>query len=161
MAQILKLEIEQIQSHDSLLDLGMDSLMIMEAIASLKQDLQLMLYPREIYERPRLDVLTAYLAAEFTKAHDSEAATAAAAIPSQSLSVKTKKQWQKPDHKNPNPIAFILSSPRSGSTLLRVMLAGHPGLYSPPELHLLPLRLWAIATRNWVYPTSAKGYNGP
>ncbi|WP_030006270.1 fatty-acyl-[ACP] elongase/decarboxylase Ols [Picosynechococcus sp. NKBG042902] len=138
VAQILKLEIDQIQSHDSLLDLGMDSLMIMEAIASLKQDLQLMLYPREIYERPRLDVLTAYLAAEFTKAHDSEAATATAAIPSQSLSVKTKKQWQKPDHKNPNPITFILSSPRSGSTLLRVMLAGHPGLYSPPELHLLP-----------------------
>ncbi|MEN9568189.1 MAG: hypothetical protein RLZZ69_3385, partial [Cyanobacteriota bacterium] len=36
------------------------------------------------------------------------------------------------------PAAFILSSPRSGSTLLRVMLAGHPSLCSPPELHLLP-----------------------
>lgn len=32
---------------------------------------------------------------------------------------------------------FILSAPRSGSTLLRVMLAGHPQLFSPPELHLL------------------------
>ncbi len=138
VAQILRLDINQIQSHDSLLDLGMDSLMIMEAIASLKQDLQLMLYPREIYERPRLDVLTAYLASEFTKAHDPEAATTTEAIPSQSLAVKTKKPWQKPDRKNPNPVAFILSSPRSGSTLLRVMLAGHPGLYSPPELHLLP-----------------------
>lgn len=39
--------------------------------------------------------------------------------------------------KNP-PIAFILSPPRSGSTLLRVMLAGNPSLFSPPELHLLP-----------------------
>ncbi|MFL6655898.1 MAG: sulfotransferase [Sulfurifustis sp.] len=35
------------------------------------------------------------------------------------------------------PIALILSSPRSGSTLLRAMLAGHPDLMAPPELHLL------------------------
>jgi pimeloyl-ACP methyl ester carboxylesterase len=46
--------------------------------------------------------------------------------------------WHEPEQKNPQKIAFILSSPRSGSTLLRVMLAGHPALYSPPELHLLP-----------------------
>jgi acyl carrier protein len=33
--------------------------------------------------------------------------------------------------------AFILSAPRSGSTLLRVMLAGNPRLFAPPELYLL------------------------
>jgi hypothetical protein len=38
--------------------------------------------------------------------------------------------------KNPRAI-FLLSPPRSGSTLLRVMLAGHDGLFSPPELELL------------------------
>lgn len=32
---------------------------------------------------------------------------------------------------------FILNSPRSGSTLLRVMLAGHPALFVPPELRML------------------------
>ncbi|GEM_PF-1247716 len=32
---------------------------------------------------------------------------------------------------------FILSAPRSGSTLLRVMLAGHQKLFAPPELALL------------------------
>ena len=32
---------------------------------------------------------------------------------------------------------FVLSPPRSGSTLLRVMLGGHPRLFSPPELELL------------------------
>lgn len=32
---------------------------------------------------------------------------------------------------------FILSPPRSGSTLLRVMVAGNPSLFAPPELHLL------------------------
>lgn len=38
--------------------------------------------------------------------------------------------------KNPQAI-FVLCPPRSGSTLLRVMLAGHPQLFSPPELYLL------------------------
>ncbi|CAN5828490.1 hypothetical protein BH23ACT10_BH23ACT10_17660 [soil metagenome] len=33
--------------------------------------------------------------------------------------------------------AFILSPPRSGTTLLRVMLAGHPDLFAAPELQLL------------------------
>jgi thioesterase domain-containing protein len=32
---------------------------------------------------------------------------------------------------------FILSPPRSGSTLSRVMLGGHPRLFAPPELQLL------------------------
>ena len=35
------------------------------------------------------------------------------------------------------PVIFILSPPRSGSTLLRVMLAGHPRLFAPQELELL------------------------
>jgi hypothetical protein len=35
------------------------------------------------------------------------------------------------------PTVFILSSARSGSTLLRTMLAGHTELNAPPELHLL------------------------
>ncbi len=34
------------------------------------------------------------------------------------------------------PAIFILAAPRSGSTLLRVMLAGHPQLFAPPELYL-------------------------
>ncbi|MCB1056319.1 MAG: amino acid adenylation domain-containing protein, partial [Acidobacteria bacterium] len=38
------------------------------------------------------------------------------------------------------PALFILSPPRSGSTLLRVMLAGHSRLFSPPELELLGYR---------------------
>ncbi|MDZ7402463.1 MAG: amino acid adenylation domain-containing protein [candidate division KSB1 bacterium] len=41
-----------------------------------------------------------------------------------------------PKEKNP-PAIFVLSPPRSGSTLFRVMLAGHPQLFAPPELDLL------------------------
>lgn len=35
------------------------------------------------------------------------------------------------------PIVLVISSVRAGSTLLRAMLAGHPDLMAPPELHLL------------------------
>ncbi len=41
----------------------------------------------------------------------------------------------RPD-KNPRAI-FVLAPPRSGSTLLRIILAGSSQLFSPPELHLL------------------------
>ncbi|MEZ4432901.1 MAG: amino acid adenylation domain-containing protein [bacterium] len=34
-------------------------------------------------------------------------------------------------------VIIVLTPPRSGSTLLRVMLGGHPALFSPPELELL------------------------
>jgi len=39
--------------------------------------------------------------------------------------------------RNPRAL-FVLSPPRSGSTLLRVILAGSSSLFAPPELHLLP-----------------------
>jgi amino acid adenylation domain-containing protein len=38
--------------------------------------------------------------------------------------------------KNPRAV-FVLSPPRSGSTLFRVLLGGHPDLFAPPELQLL------------------------
>ena len=38
---------------------------------------------------------------------------------------------------------FVLSPPRSGSTLLRILLAGSSRLFAPPELHLLPYKTMA------------------
>jgi amino acid adenylation domain-containing protein len=48
--------------------------------------------------------------------------------------------------RNP-PAVFVLSPPRSGSTLLRVMLAGHSRLFAPPELELLSYRTLAERRR--------------
>ncbi len=48
------------------------------------------------------------------------------------------------------PAVFVLSPPRSGSTLLRVMLAGHPRLFAPPELELLSFR--TLAERRAAFP---------
>lgn len=132
---IMQLNEGQISPTDSLLDLGMDSLMVMEAINQLKTDLQLMLYPREFYERPRINNLAKYLANEFTRTYEKK--TQANREPQEEFFVSSSPTPYTLEQKLPG-IVFILSSPRSGSTLLRVMLAGHPDLASPPELHLLP-----------------------
>lgn len=54
------------------------------------------------------------------------------------------------ENKNPTAI-FILTPPRSGSTLLRIILAGHPQLFSPPELGLLPFNLLKERTDAFSY----------
>ncbi|MBL6449160.1 amino acid adenylation domain-containing protein [Fulvivirga sp. 29W222] len=41
------------------------------------------------------------------------------------------------DEPKNKPAVFILSPPRSGSTLFRAMLSGHPMLFAPPELELM------------------------
>ncbi len=46
------------------------------------------------------------------------------------------KKVKKQNRKNP-PAIFILAPPRSGTTLLRIMLAGHPQLFAANELQLL------------------------
>ena len=50
---------------------------------------------------------------------------------------KPRPPSRRPAQKN-RRMVFLHSSPRSGSTLLRVMLAGHPDLFCPPELDILP-----------------------
>ena len=136
VARLLQVPPESIPLDSSLLDLGMDSLMIMDALGQLKRDLQLMIYPREIYERPRLNALAQYLASEFERSFSLATVTSPLEI-SWTEKETTPSVILSPEQKLP-PVIFILSSPRSGSTLLRVMLAGHKQLSSPPELHLLP-----------------------
>ncbi|KIG18006.1 hypothetical protein DB30_02221 [Enhygromyxa salina] len=42
-----------------------------------------------------------------------------------------------------DPIVFVLGVARSGTTLLRLMLAGHPRLFCPPEMVLAPFETMA------------------
>jgi acyl transferase domain-containing protein/acyl-CoA synthetase (AMP-forming)/AMP-acid ligase II/pimeloyl-ACP methyl ester carboxylesterase len=136
LAKIIQIPTTDLAIEESLLDLGMDSLMVMEATNLLKEDLQLMLYPREFYERPRIEALAAYLAIEFEKTHlKTNIVLESTTQTILDLQVKSKINVVQ---KIEPPIVFILSSPRSGSTLLRVMLERHSQICSPPELHLLP-----------------------
>ena len=129
-----------------LLDLGIDSLMTMDLLALCKQDLDLVLYPREVLAHPTVADLAAYVARELVRVHrpTPSEATASPPVAAAAPSALPKTPWQAPVPLDPlplrhnSPMVFLLSAPRSGSTLLRVMLAGHPGLFCPPELHLLP-----------------------
>lgn len=127
-----------------LLESGADSLMVMDAISRIQQDFGLMVYPREVYEHPRIVDLSRYLAQDYERNHGAQAASADRSSSGSSAALRAASRWgaevkTRPalQHKLPKA-CFILSSPRAGSTLLRVMLAGHPQLLSPPELHLLP-----------------------
>ncbi|MEH1949605.1 MAG: phosphopantetheine-binding protein [Nostoc sp.] len=140
VAKTLRINLSQIPTNTNLIKLGMDSLMTMEVVNQLSRDLDFMIYPREFYERPRIDFLAEYLSAELGNKD--------VALNSHQPSRTTLELFETKAIANLPPltsrkerlpgIIFILSSPRSGSTLLRVMLAGHPSLFSPPELHLLP-----------------------
>ncbi|MCZ4351947.1 SDR family NAD(P)-dependent oxidoreductase [Roseovarius aestuarii] len=103
--------------------LDLDSLMVMDLLAACKAALGVNLYPKDFYDHSDLENFAAYLA--------KEAQRAAPGI------VRPLSQAPRPD------AVFLLSSPRSGSTLFRVMLAGHPKLFCPPELHLLPYETMA------------------
>ena len=152
IARILQMPETAISPQWNILELGVDSIMVMELIRELERDLQIKLYPREIFERPSVSALAEYLAAEFSRGHQAVIQPEPGEIPVltpsavvQTLVVRASGgQFVSPARRNPGMV-FLLSAPRSGSTLLRVMLAGHPGLFCPPELHLLPfntMREW-------------------
>jgi pimeloyl-ACP methyl ester carboxylesterase/NAD(P)-dependent dehydrogenase (short-subunit alcohol dehydrogenase family)/acyl carrier protein len=143
VAQALGTRAGAIELSANVLDLGMDSLMVMEVLNGLKRSLGIMLYPRELYERPQLGLLTEYLVVEFERMYvgldqtTEPSSLIGGVLPVEIMSPAAVRE--RPALRTSGPV-FILCSPRSGSTLLRVMLAGHPGLFSPPELHLLPFR---------------------
>ncbi|MBI5094512.1 MAG: sulfotransferase [Candidatus Hydrogenedentes bacterium] len=138
VGHVLYLSADAVPMTQDLMTLGLDSLMIMEVIAGVSKDLKIKLYPREVFERPTIEALSEYIALEF----DRDASAAGDASTPGDLSQPGglrahPNTWRKPARRIPG-IVFLLSSPRSGSTLLRVMMAGHPDLFCPPELHLLP-----------------------
>ncbi|HEY9760972.1 MAG TPA: type I polyketide synthase, partial [Trichocoleus sp.] len=117
-------------SDRPLLDLGIDSLMTVDLLNLCKRDLHLTLYPREVFAHPTIQALAAYVARELARSHP---AAIPASPPSDSFSSAPDTLptgfWTShtlpavPERRN-GSMVFLLSSPRSGSTLLRVMLAG-------------------------------------
>jgi NAD(P)-dependent dehydrogenase (short-subunit alcohol dehydrogenase family)/aryl carrier-like protein len=141
LARALQTNVAEIDPERGLLEMGLDSLMIMEVINRLKRDLGIQLYPREFFEQPSLSALATYIATEFGRMRGDVAPPLPAAAFQPGLLgtalLESAGPIPAPSHRNPTAV-FLLSSPRAGSTLLRVMLGGHPALFCPPELHLLP-----------------------
>ncbi len=138
IGDVLRIAPQDIAVVSNVMELGLDSIMVMEMIQRLDRELNLRLYPREVFERPSVQALAAYLLAELNPAADDVSKTATE-LPEENdmLTIPQRNPLPTQIRKNPRAV-FLLSTPRAGSTLLRVMLAGHPDLFCPPELHLLP-----------------------
>lgn len=144
LAAILAMDEQDLPVNRSLLELGIDSLMVMELLKQVKRTLGLALYPREVYERPTIEALATYIVSDLQRAYPEEGDRSPGELARPEAFPLWRQSGATPGRRSAaiverNPgIVFLLSSPRSGSTLLRVMLAGHPALFCPPELHLLP-----------------------
>ncbi len=154
VARVLNMNEEHIPRDSYLLALGLDSIGVMDLIGELEEDFQIRLHPREFSEDRSIEGLAAYLAAELGRVPQIQVSDLTEAgrplatiftpeepVPQHRLEARRERRRTE---RNPG-IIFLLSSPRSGSTLLRVMLAGHPALFCPPEMHLLPFE----SMREW------------
>jgi acyl carrier protein len=134
---------EAVQSEKSATELGMDSIMVSDFVRALSEELGMPVHPREVFGADSLDQLSKTLVHAFAPGQY-DAGTGEVRVSPESLFDLAALPQAVPEQKLPS-CAFILSAPRSGSTLLRAMLSAHPGIFAPPELHLLPFR--TMATR--------------
>lgn len=143
---------EKIGVEDHFFELGGNSIQAAILVQKLQEKLGEYVYAVALFDAPTIAGLAKFLARNYADAvarvfgHDAMGGQAPARRgPMDAAKVATFRGLIKPlptrttrGEAGPNPPAvFVLSPPRSGSTLFRVMLAGHPGLFAPPELQLL------------------------
>ncbi len=152
------LGVERVGIHDNFFELGGDSLQAATFINRLQEKFQVATRVRSIFLAPTVAELAYYLQEYYPTIVSQIAHGEQETIPDelrhellqattvidgdvvaafrQLIPAAPQRETLAPAGKNP-PAVFIISPPRSGSTLLRVMLAGHPQLFAPPELDLL------------------------
>jgi amino acid adenylation domain-containing protein len=148
------LGVSELSEHDDFFELGGNSIQAAILAHKLEDMLQEPVYAAVVYDSPTIERLADYLRRYYLHAvlrllgpqfgsYPGLQGTPARSIQEDDISqlrqlIRTLPDRQ-PRHsglKNPSAV-FILSPPRSGSTLLRVMLGAHPRLFAPPELQLL------------------------
>ena len=143
------LGIPAIGTSDDFFDLGGDSIQAARITNRIEEWLGELVWPVILFDSPTINELADYLRKTYPNALAKKAlgrdpaangtkdrlvdeklaqdfATAIPLLPP--FPIRTPK--------NP-PAIFVLTPPRSGSTLLRVMLAGSPQLFAPPEIELI------------------------
>ncbi len=144
------LKVESVSLDDSFFFLGGDSVMAAVVCNTVQQWLGQLVYSVAVFDHPTLDRFVAFLDSEYDDAVKgfiegreiekkiSEAVEVSEEMVSLFDSTAASPGLPPSSPVNPEPpVTFVFSPPRCGSTLLRVMLAGNPELFSPPELMLL------------------------
>ncbi|MBI3897895.1 MAG: sulfotransferase [Gammaproteobacteria bacterium] len=153
------LKIDRIGLCDNFFELGGESLQAATLINQIQKQLEETIHILAIFEAQTVAELSEYLRRHYpaavkrlcpsevvgetefvdpdwpTSITDEEVSKARALV--ESYIVREEGKISPKRKKNPRAI-FILSPPRCGTTLLRVMLAGNSKLFAPPELELLP-----------------------
>jgi amino acid adenylation domain-containing protein len=142
------LGIDRIGARDDFFALGGSSIKAALLTNLLQERLGEYVYVVALFDAPTLEKLAAYLLKTYPEAMarvtgmrieercDERRVDAGMLIELREIIEPLSPRPDKESAKNARA-AFILSPPRSGSTLLRVMLAGNPNLFAPPELELL------------------------
>lgn len=148
------LGIEDVGIYDDFFDAGGESLKAAILVNNIQQELGEMLQVVSLFDAPNIAAFAHYLMKDCRTAvsrllgDEPQQETAPAPVEKidadkvaqlcrliRPLAPRARSKATE-ELKNP-PAIFLLSSPRSGSTLLRVMLGGHALLFAPPELELL------------------------
>ena len=146
------LGIKQIYINDDFFELGGTSIQVMSVVNKLQNKFQQMFHPTALFDAPTVELFANYLQQNYTEAVASLLGVEITKNSSQYIS-QAQRDWMqsslqsylsRPINETNNnslnknkPAIFVLSPPRSGSTLLRVILGGHSQLFAPPELYLL------------------------
>ncbi|MFT6706360.1 MAG: amino acid adenylation domain-containing protein [Flavobacteriales bacterium] len=157
------LQLEKIGIHDKFFELGGNSLQAADFIARLQKELGEVIFITSIFDHPTISAFAKMLERDYAtalsngslKTKDSlgEGVTPNnkdIASTASDSKVLTKSDFQdfenyfpkknlkpKANTKKLKPAVFILAPPRSGTSLLRIMLAGHSKLFASNELQLL------------------------
>ncbi|MFK8103091.1 MAG: amino acid adenylation domain-containing protein, partial [Saprospiraceae bacterium] len=148
------LALDQIGTQDKFFELGGNSLQAAKFINIVQETLGEPIFIITIFDAPTIASYAAMLEKDYPEAirknFSSDTATRKeSTVKAKSIKLQTKDftnfanlvpRFQAnpkvKNKKNPRAI-FILAPPRSGTTLLRVMLAGHPAIFAANELQLL------------------------
>jgi acyl carrier protein/LPS sulfotransferase NodH len=152
------LGIDKVGIHDNFFELGGDSLKAMQCIVKLQERLGRMIWVSELFENQTVADLSCSIQTTYKHLPDVESAevkeggtgfqrddskeTINFSMIRKMENILAREEsnffntHNKISQQNKRAI-FILSTFRSGSTLLRIILGGHQGLFSPPEMELL------------------------
>jgi aryl carrier-like protein len=151
------LKLDRVGIHDKFFELGGDSIQAAQIVNRIQQDLGEFIYVITLFQAPTVAEYSQLLEKEYQEAicrkFGLKAEGTTKCEPGGTGGKVDRKMIQEArtyiptledcsgennqsETRNP-PAVFILSPPRSGTTLLRVMLAGHPELFAAPELQLL------------------------
>jgi amino acid adenylation domain-containing protein len=144
------LQISEIGIHDNFFELGGDSIKGAIFANKMQQEIGSVFYVVSIFEAPTIAGLIEYMRIHYSETvHKYEGTETNVSAAIKKLDESDLQKFEQsiiplqafPDitgkAKNRRAV-FVLAPPRSGTTLLRVLLGGHSQLFAPPELELMP-----------------------